>query len=475
MANQLTRQALYHSVYGDLEENVLEHHGVSGMEWGERNGPPYPLSGANKRHAIKEWMENRKKKKRLKKLQKAAKKARKERKEQQEEEKKQIKKQADIEKYKQKLVKKGDINKIKKNAKLFTNEELAYIAEREQAKASMKTKDEIKKDAQFEIAMKRMGQIAEIGSKAAVLFNAGKAGADMISAFKGAKLKDLEAEEKYMKRIKDEFDTRNRINPDAAVDWFNAEMRNAGRERISRAPQTTQESRNDGSQDDGGNNRQRLRGSRNRQSAGSSRTVNAQQIQAMRNHLNQVRSNSQQTQTGANGRRGMIWRRANQNQHTYNPVNASAFDAAYQNRQNRITNANTQSTSSGRFRLAGRNGYSGTRSNSNEARAQRAVGSNYNVTTSGGGLVQPSRAVYQTRNDGRTFALSGRNRYSGTRSNSVRSTPQYSAGNDWATGFITAGNGAVIPLSTVTVGQASGTNRNYAGMNRSGRPQMSFI
>lgn len=462
MANQIMRQSLYHSVYGDPEEDVLEHHGVSGMEWGERNGPPYPLSGANKRHAIKEWMENRKKKKRLKKLQKAAKKARKEQRELKEEEKKQAKKQESIEKFKQKLVKEGNIDKIKKNAKLFTNEELAYIADREQAKRGIKSAQEYDQDEKFNLMMKRMGQLADIGSKATTLFQAGKAAADMVAGFKGAKLKDLEADEKLMKRIKDEFDTRSRINPDAAIDWFNVEMQAQGREGISRPQQGAQSSGNDTDSNNGGNSRQRPRGARNRPASSPAVTVNAQQIQAMRDHLNQTRG-TQQNRTGATGRRGMVWRRANQSQSPQTTsqtpsartqlngswqrgsVNTSAFDRAYQNRQGRIADANRSPVNTSAFDTAYQ------RRNSVSGRIQRAVGSNYDVTPTGGGLAQPTGSLYQTRNDGRTFTLSGRNRYSGTRTNAVRSTPQYSAGSDWATGFITTGNGAVIPLSDIIV------------------------
>ena len=33
------------STFNDMNvEDYLEHHGILGMSWGHRNGPPYPLS-----------------------------------------------------------------------------------------------------------------------------------------------------------------------------------------------------------------------------------------------------------------------------------------------------------------------------------------------------------------------------------------------------------------------------------------------
>ena len=222
MRNQKTLELLYHSVY-DVEnteeldnEEELYHHGVLGMSWGDRHGPPYPLTGVDKKVARAEAKRKREKERKLKKLQRAAKKARKEKKREEQ-------KAADIQKKKQKLVKKGDMDAIKKNINLFTNEELQYIAEREAIKKGVTGKKERSDDEKMELAIKRMAQIADIGSSVAVLFNAGKAGADMVNSFKSVRVKELEADEKRMKRIKDEFDVRSKIDPEDARAFFEAQ------------------------------------------------------------------------------------------------------------------------------------------------------------------------------------------------------------------------------------------------------------
>lgn len=38
--NKLTLELLHSA----LEEDALQHHGVLGMKWGQKNGPPYPLA-----------------------------------------------------------------------------------------------------------------------------------------------------------------------------------------------------------------------------------------------------------------------------------------------------------------------------------------------------------------------------------------------------------------------------------------------
>lgn len=215
MVNQKTLDLLF-GVPEMQEEEELSHHGVLGQTWGEMHGPPYPLRGVDKKIARAEARKKKEKERRLKKLQRAAKKARKLK-------KKEEKKAADIQKLKQKLVREGDMTKIKKNINLFTNEELAYINEREMQKKTIKDRKELETDEKMELFMKRFNQVATLAASAQQVALAAKAGADAVAAFKGARIKDLEADEKRMKRIKDEFETRYKIDPEDAKAFFEAE------------------------------------------------------------------------------------------------------------------------------------------------------------------------------------------------------------------------------------------------------------
>lgn len=243
MANQRILENLYRLAYADeiQMEDELQHHGVVGMEWGEKNGPPYPLANINKSMAraaykLKKQKDRELKKlqkakaKRMKKLQKAAKKARKEKKKQEEE-------AAAIQKKKQMLVKEGNMDKIRKNAELFTNEELEYILERDAQKRALGSQEQRDKEEKLNIAMARIAQVADIAVSAGKVFQGVKDGANMIAAFKDVKLKDAQVEESRMRNIKTEFEMRFKGREDSreAQEFIDA---TTGNERYSSPPES---------------------------------------------------------------------------------------------------------------------------------------------------------------------------------------------------------------------------------------------
>lgn len=223
MQNQKTLENLYRLAYADEiktaeeSEEELYHHGVLGMSWGDRHGPPYPLSGIDKKVARAEAKRKREKERRIKKLQRAAKKARRQK-------KRDERKQEKIAKLKQKIAKKGDIEALKKYSKYFTNEEIQYIVERhDQLKnADRPTNRQLSKEERMENFLKRSAQFAQIAANAAQVAGAVKAGADALSAAKSATLKDVERSDKEWGRIQKEFEMRLKLDKDDAKGFLDA-------------------------------------------------------------------------------------------------------------------------------------------------------------------------------------------------------------------------------------------------------------
>ena len=100
-----------------LPESELYHHGIKGQEWGDQNGPPYPLdrqtSAAIKRSAKKKsFLERAKDKRKMRQLRNAKVKKKKE--------------QAE----KEKAINSGDVNEIDKIKHKLTDEELTRAISR---------------------------------------------------------------------------------------------------------------------------------------------------------------------------------------------------------------------------------------------------------------------------------------------------------------------------------------------------------
>lgn len=225
MQNQRTLDLLHTSIYGDpvledYEDEALEHHGVLGMSWGKRHGPPYPLDGVDKRVARAEAKRKRENQKKMEKVRKAAAKKRKD-------EKKLAAKQEAIDKKKYKLLKEGDPQKIAKNAKLFTNEELEYAAERARSIKEAKESPNKKKASSqqdLENLMLKMRKIGDIAASSSKLFESAGKAMDVIIKVKDIKMKEVEQENKKNADVrlafKQAFDLAKGMNPDAAAAMY---------------------------------------------------------------------------------------------------------------------------------------------------------------------------------------------------------------------------------------------------------------
>lgn len=104
----------------ELSDEYLEHHGILGMHWGRKNGPPYPLDSSvstGKRLKKGSGTSKRKARKQYKNRVKSLKKARKARAEKRAEEQK-------VQKSKEEIIKSKDISAMLKDVDKFSNQEI---------------------------------------------------------------------------------------------------------------------------------------------------------------------------------------------------------------------------------------------------------------------------------------------------------------------------------------------------------------
>lgn len=228
-----------------LYSQELEHHGVKGQSWGDRNGPPYPLSRGKDGRVT----ETQKKKKRSflakisakKKKSKAASEKEKAKKKAAVEKKKEEKKEESLEEKKDKVLKSTDAKYIYKNRALLSDQELQDRINRitkENTLAKLASDDSAKKKVkEAEDWFKTFAGMAESSLKVYNAYNAistseakkraaaqEKARKSAEEAAKKKEVKKVKAEkerEEMLKKQYEEFDKRgsiSSINPLSAMD-----------------------------------------------------------------------------------------------------------------------------------------------------------------------------------------------------------------------------------------------------------------
>lgn len=187
----------------------LYHHGVEGMSWGERNGPPYPLGGLDKKVARAEAKRKKARERALEKARKAAKKKRKAEAHDQKIAAKQARQQEKDQILKEKLLRKGDLKDIQKNRRLFTTQELndAIVRARVLEEISKDTKrskkdttpKEPKKQIDVNEVLRKLAIGAQsIGTISAAALNTAKLVDQIIATKRATKLHELDVESKEL-------------------------------------------------------------------------------------------------------------------------------------------------------------------------------------------------------------------------------------------------------------------------------------
>lgn len=156
----------YTAVDVDVGENFIEHHGILNMKWGRRRfqNPDGTLTPEGK---IRYSREKRKQ------AAKNLKKARKVREANKKKEMKLAKEKAKVEKKKAKIVEKG-LDEVKKNSKLFSNEEIANLVNRNQLESRLadaaNSKNVQKGKIKVDNVLDFMGKAANIADSAGRIY-----------------------------------------------------------------------------------------------------------------------------------------------------------------------------------------------------------------------------------------------------------------------------------------------------------------
>jgi hypothetical protein len=227
-------------------EDELQHHGVKDQQWGVQNGPPYPLSGENKKAAKKFYREQRRQDRIARRQERELKKNRKfEEARQKMLAKANIKEirrhsdwfsQQEIEsamrkrqmldaskpsKKKQKVLEEADLKKIQKHPERYTQDEMRYAITRHQLLEEhkrTKSDEQIKKEEELNNRLAKLEKAAKIATAATTIIGLGTAGLKLVNEYKATKTKDIETEDK---RWKTQYDALKGINKTIALDSFN--------------------------------------------------------------------------------------------------------------------------------------------------------------------------------------------------------------------------------------------------------------
>lgn len=161
----------------DFSSNYLMHHGILGMKWGHRNGPPYPLGASDHSASEKKagWMQSLRDKseakKKAKKRAAAIEKAKKTRAENE----KQKRLEKEYEEKRQKILRSGKASEVAKYKGQMTNQELRDALNRIQWEQELSKYSAAETKSSFEKIdglMKNVGTMTDWVNKGVNAYNA---------------------------------------------------------------------------------------------------------------------------------------------------------------------------------------------------------------------------------------------------------------------------------------------------------------
>ena len=166
LAEESVKLYEYEQSKPDLDDDFLEHHGILGMHWGQRNGPPYPLgravsTGKRLKAALKAGSIKRKRRKALKKARKAR---------AQSQKVKTFEKQT-----KENIIKNKDIKSMLNNVDKFSNQEINDMLTRLDTERRL-----AEKVREYERAHRTTGQKIKEGIKESAKEGAARGGKQLI-------------------------------------------------------------------------------------------------------------------------------------------------------------------------------------------------------------------------------------------------------------------------------------------------------
>ena len=218
----------------DFGSNYLAHHGILGMSWGTRNGPPYPLAASDHSAAEKKagWMKSLKAKSEAKKKAKKQKANLEKARAAKATKQKEAQKEKEFQKNKEKILNSGSASEILKYKGNLTNQELSSALNRiqwEKQLGQIAASEQKSSFDKIDNLMNKVGKMTDWVNKGVNAYNAiDKA----VKVFSGEKPEEKK-EEKVSARVQKMLDRLDAAEIKSNIDSMNTLERKKALEALN--------------------------------------------------------------------------------------------------------------------------------------------------------------------------------------------------------------------------------------------------